>query len=126
MQRLANVAFGLLLVCVCGAAPLGERPKAKVDLSGTWEAEVELGGNTGSPTFTLKQDGEKLTGKYNGQFGEADVTGKVKDDKVEFSFPIGDMGKAVYTGTFENGTLKGTVKYGSELSGTWTAKKKSK
>ncbi len=101
----------------------GVKPSAKVNVTGVWKAKVEVGGQTGEPTFTLKQDGDKLTGKYEGTFGEQDVTGKVEGDKVEFGFST-DQGKVVYTGTVEKDAMKGEVKYG-DLSGTWTAKREA-
>ena len=36
--------------------------------------------------MTFKQDGEKLTGHYSGQLGEADLTGTVKGQDIEFKF----------------------------------------
>jgi len=42
---------------------------AATDVSGKWNARVDLGGQGGTPTFTLKQDGEKLSGKYIGCAG---------------------------------------------------------
>jgi hypothetical protein len=109
---------------LCGSgAPASDADK-KIDVTGIWNLEVDLGGNTGNPVFTFKQTGEKLTGKYKGQFGEADVTGTIKGNKIEFSFSV-DMGKAVYKGTYEKGTMKGEVNYGDQLSGTWTGKKET-
>jgi dienelactone hydrolase len=99
------------------------KSSAKVDVSGKWKAEVDVGGQTGEPTFTLKQDGEKVTGKYEGLLGEQEVTGKVTSDKVEFEFST-DQGKVVYTGTLDKDTMKGTAKY-SDLEGTWTAKREA-
>ncbi len=40
------------------------------DISGTWKVTVEIQGNTGSPTFVLKQEGEKLSGTYSGLLGK--------------------------------------------------------
>jgi hypothetical protein len=126
MKRVALVLFCLAVLCVSPSAAQkggGKRP-AKVDVTGTWKAEVDLGGNTGEPVFTFKQDGDKITGKYKGFFGEQNVTGKLTGDKIEFEFSS-DQGKAVYTGTVDKDTMKGTVKYGDELSGTWTAKREA-
>jgi hypothetical protein len=97
--------------------------KAKVDVTGTWAFEVELGGNQGSPVFTFKQDSEKLTGKYKGQFGEANLTGTIKQNKIEFSFQIENGGKVVYTGTIDKDIMKGKCDYADQASGTWTAKR---
>ncbi len=124
-----SVALVLFCLAVVDASPSaaqkgeGKRP-AKVDVTGTWKAEVEIGGNTGEPVFTFKQEGDKITGKYKGLLGEQDVTGKIKGDKIEFEFST-DQGKVVYTGTIDKDTMKGEAKYGEALSGTWTAKREA-
>lgn len=74
------------------------------DVSGAWDMEVEIGGNTGSPSFTLKQDGAKVTGKYSGAFGEADVTGTLDGNKIELRFEVAPQGDKVTL------SYKGTVK----------------
>jgi len=75
------------------------------------------------PVFTLKQEGEKITGKYKGQFGEADVTGKLKGNEIEFSFEA-QGAKITYTGTVDKDTMKGKANYADQASGEWKAKKK--
>lgn len=50
------------------------------DVSGKWTAQVDTDMGSGEPTFVLKQVGDKLTGTYSGQLGEAPVTGTVKGD----------------------------------------------
>jgi hypothetical protein len=93
------------------------------DISGKWKFEVVLDAGSGSPTFEFKQDGEKLTGMYHGQFGEAQIAGTVKGDKVEFTFG-GDAGHVTYVGTVQSATkMKGTVDYGEAGKGTFTATK---
>ncbi len=93
------------------------------DISGKWTFNVVLDAGSGSPTFEFQQKGEMLTGKYQGQFGEAPVTGTVKGDKVEFSFK-GAAGEAKYSGTLDGATkMKGTCDYGEAGKGTFTATK---
>jgi hypothetical protein len=96
------------------------------DISGNWTFDVETEMGSGSPTFTFKQDGEKLTGTYRGQLGEAPLTGKVAGDKVEFTFeisPTGEKWKVVYTGTASANTMQGTIDFGGQMSGTFKGKK---
>ena len=40
------------------------------NVTGKWKLTLETQGGTGTPTVTLKQEGEALTGTYNGRFGE--------------------------------------------------------
>jgi hypothetical protein len=123
MPKLANIAFGLMFVCVCVAGAAARGADQKIDVTGTWDVEIELNGAQGAPVFTFKQDGEKLTGKYKGQFGEEDVTGKIKGNEIEFSFTLQGAAKAVYTGTIEKDTMKGKANYADQATGDWTAKR---
>jgi hypothetical protein len=99
----------------------------KVNVTGKWLFNVETGAGSGTPTMTFTQDGEKLTGKYNGQFGDADLTGTVKGQEIAFSFNVDAQGTALtfkYTGTIENkDALKGKVEIAGLGEGTFTAKR---
>ena len=108
-------------------APAAAAPADKTDVSGAWAFQVETPAGAGSPTFTFKQEGEKLTGQYKGAFGEAPLTGTVKANKIAFTIKVQAQGQdttITYTGTVEkDGTMKGTVSLGEAGSGTWTAKR---
>jgi hypothetical protein len=100
---------------------------AKLDVSGTWAFAVETAAGSGTPTITLAQQGEKLTGTYSGQLGEAPLTGTLKGSAIEFAIDLSVQGTAlhiVYAGTAETATtMKGTVKLAELGEGTFTAKK---
>ena len=97
------------------------------DVSGKWTFQVQTDAGSGSPTFDFKQDGEKLTGTYNGTFGTAPLTGKVTGDDIEFTVDatIQDQkAKIVYKGKIEAaGKMKGSVELAGMGSGTWTGAK---
>src|ERR1700736_3817408 len=124
MARVTGYALGVALICTALATIRTARADEKTDVTGTWAFEVDLGGNGGSPTFTFKQAGEKLTGKYQGQLGEADLKGSGKGKYIKFSFEVEAGRKVVYTGTIEKDGMKGKADYGEVGSGTWTAKRK--
>jgi hypothetical protein len=112
-------------VAARAAAP--SQADSRVDVTGTWAMSVESAAGTGTPTVVLKQDGEKLTGQYSGQLGEAPLTGSVKGSAVEFSFDVSFQGTAlhiIYAGTADASSMKGTVKLGDFGEGTFTGKKK--
>jgi hypothetical protein len=93
------------------------------DISGKWTFEVVLDAGSGSPTFEFTQSGEKLTGTYHGQLGDAKLTGTVVGDKVEFTFG-GAAGTVKYSGTLDGDKkMKGTADYGEVGKGTFTATK---
>ena len=101
---------------------IGVAPLMAQDVSGTWQARVELDAGSGEPTFVFEQDGDQLSGTYQGTFGAADVTGRVEGDQVEFWFaPQGTQATSAVT--MQDTTMQGTCAYGGVGSGTWEAEK---
>jgi len=110
------------------AASAIQAADTRLDVTGTWTFQVESSAGSGTPTMTFKQDGEKLSGHYSGQLGEAPLAGTVKGTAIEFTIDISLEGNTihiVYAGAVEKDALKGTVKFGDLGEGTFTAKKKS-
>jgi hypothetical protein len=102
--------------------------QSDVNVTGEWAFTVETAQGSGTPTFIFKQDGEKLTGNYRGQFGEAPVTGTVKGADIKFTIKISAQGQELtitYTGKIETkDTMKGTAVLGELGEATWSAKRK--
>lgn len=112
----------LLALLIAMALPL-----AASDLTGVWDVTVEIAGNTGNPTITLKQEGNALSGAYKGLLGEAPVKGSVDGAKVRWEFTAemdGNKFTCVYTGVVENDIIKGKIDFGGQAEGTFTAKRK--
>ncbi len=112
----------LFILSIAAVAAFG------ADISGTWNMAVETEMGSGTPTIVLKQDGEKLSGTYNGQLGEAPLTGTVKGDTVSFWFevsPGGDKIKVTYSGKLEGAVkMKGEIDFAGMGKGTFTGAKK--
>ena len=120
--------FKILTIIVLLSASAALIAQTKVDVTGKWALEVktEAGGTT-MPSVTLKQDGEKLTGHYSSEtLGEAEVTGTVKGQQIEFGFNAEVQGFALqvrYTGTVDGNSMKGKISLGELGDGTFTGKK---
>ncbi len=97
----------------------------KIEVTGAWSVTVETEAGSGNPSFTFKQEGEKLTGRYKGLLGEADLNGTVKADKIEFSFKVSGQieGVVTYAGTTDGKTMKGKVSLAGVGEGTFSGKK---
>jgi hypothetical protein len=95
-----------------------------INVSGTWLMTVQTDAGSGSPSFVLKQDAEKITGTYTGQLGDAAVTGTLKGNVIHLEFSIqGNLIK--YDGTVTSSTeMAGKVNLAEMASGTFTGKKK--
>ena len=97
------------------------------NVTGEWAFSVTTDQGAGNPVLTFKQEGEKLTGKYAGQLGAADLTGTVKGNVIHFAFTLdvqGQQAPVTYDGTIEKNTMKGKMDIGGMVSGTFTGTKK--
>lgn len=124
MQSIARFVFVVALVVGLASTALVAQAG---NVTGDWAFSVQTDQGGGTPTITFKQDGEKLTGKYNGQLGAADLTGTVKGAAIHFTFTIdvqGQQAPVTYDGTVEKNTMKGKMDIGGMVNGTFTATKK--
>jgi hypothetical protein len=122
------MAVGGAAIVVFVATSVGAQDAAKVDVTGKWVFTVETSAGSGTPTVTLKQDGEKLTGHYSSmQLGEADLTGSVKGKEIAFTFMANVLDMQIpvsYTGTIESkDALKGKIVITGLGDGTFTGKR---
>jgi hypothetical protein len=119
-----------LVTVIAAASGAAARETQRVDISGTWSFFVEAGNTQNTPTFVVKQQGERLSGTWLRGDRRADVSGTVKGDKAVFGFEgtrDGRSFKATYRGTIESATkMSGAVEFTGALTGTgtWTAVKK--
>jgi hypothetical protein len=94
-----------------GAADLSAQ---EVDISGVWIFQVELDAGGGTPTVTIAQDGEELTGRYeSAQLGNSDMTGTIEGSEFVLTFAVSMEGLPLTV------TLNGTVEGPEELRGTF-------
>ena len=117
MKQLACV----MALCVFSIALVVSAP---ANIAGAWQFRVELEMGTGRPVVTFKQDGEKITGTYEGRYGRSNLEGTVKDNRVEFTVTMVAEGTTVtgaFSGVFESDKMSGSVEYEGAGDGTWTA-----
>lgn len=96
------------------------------DVTGTWTMMVETQAGSGSPTFTLTQKGEAITGTYKGQLGEAPVTGTLKGSDLMLEFKVDLQGQSLtvtYTGKVDGNSASGKVQLGQFAEGTFKGTK---
>lgn len=94
-----------------------------IDVTGTWNITVQTDAGSGTPTFVLKQEGEKITGTYTGQLGEAPLTGTLKGNVIHIEFAI-EGNKIMYDGTATAAEMEGKVNLADMATGTFKGKKK--
>jgi hypothetical protein len=97
------------------------------DVSGIWNLRVESPQGTANPIITLKQDGEKISGVYEGRLGEARLEGKINGRSLRFTVSLKFQDQPIlvkYTGTVEGDAMQGSVEFGDAGSGRWSAKRR--
>ena len=111
-------------LCMACVTLLSAAPAAPANIAGQWQFTVELSMGTGRPLVTFKQDGEKITGTYEGRYGKSALEGTVKENHVEFTVTVvaeGTTVSGVFTGDYEKDEMSGTVQYEGAGDGTWSA-----
>ena len=81
-----KLAVLLLAATILAAAPAFAWDTAKV--AGDWTLTIEGPNGTATPSASLKQDGENLTGTYKGRFGESPLKGTIKGNDIKFTVSI--------------------------------------
>ncbi len=117
-----------ILFVVLAALPLSA---LAADVAGTWKAEFDTQRGLQKYTFTLKQDGAKVTGKVavdnNGEKRESDLKdGKIEGDTVTFVEPLSIQGNDInitFTGKISDSGIKFTRQVGDFGSSEATAKR---
>jgi hypothetical protein len=114
--RISVVSTILISTVLLSAAP--------ADVAGQWQFTVELTMGTGKPLVTLKQDGEKITGTYEGWYGKSNLEGTVKENQIQFTVTVvaeGTTVSGVFRGTCASDRMSGDVEYEGAGDATWTA-----
>jgi len=81
LHRMARAVILVALTAVLVSA-------APANIAGQWQFTVELAVGTGRPLVTFKQDGEKITGTYEGRYGKSNLEGTVKENHIEFTVTV--------------------------------------
>jgi hypothetical protein len=132
-MRITIAALVAVLLHGAGMAAQDPKPPPKRQekpaptMTGTWAIEAHHSAGVSTPTATITQTGERLTGKYAGSYGDSELTGSIKDNK-EFTFTV-EVGteqkvRVVYSGTLDGDTIKGSLTMGEMGEGTFTGKRR--
>jgi hypothetical protein len=101
-----------------------------IDVTGTWLMSLQTPAGVGTPTLTLKQAGEIVTGSYRGQLGEAPLTGTIKGNDLVIKYTVDAQGtdiEIIYSGTVDGTNTSGKLALlpagGPAAEGTFKGKK---
>jgi hypothetical protein len=95
-------------------------------LAGKWTMTLETEQFTATPALEFAQQGDKLTGTYEGRYGKFPFTATLKGKALEFSFTMSAEGTDVlmaFKGEVATDfkSIKGTADLGGMGSATWSA-----
>jgi hypothetical protein len=130
VKRLSSLVSFAMVVCALWSLDLPAA--AAADVTGTWELTIHYPPPDGdfTATYVLRQDGEKITGTYQGLHGPADVTGTVKGNDVTLAVTVqslttvaAQLSGTLTAATTMSGTVTGT--HSSNTPMPWTAVKKT-
>ncbi len=90
---------------------------AAPNLSGNWQMSWTAGnGSQRQVTMEMKQDGNKLSGKFETERGSASLQGSLEGNQVSFSVQM-PRRQASFTGTVDGDKMSGKTEQGA----SWTA-----
>lgn len=125
-QSILLVALSVFICAVPRAASSSKIGRVE-DVGGTWDMTVEIAGGASHPSLMLQQDGERISGSYEGQLGKSSVTGTLKEKEIEFTVNLKFQDATysiVYSGTVSADLMEGTVQFSGGATGNWSAKRR--
>jgi hypothetical protein len=95
-------------------------------LTGKWAMALNMSMGQSSPLLTLKQDGEKITGTYQGRYGTFPLEGTLKGRAIAFGLTMTVESEKVemsFTGEVaaDGQSMRGEADLGQAGDGSWTA-----
>jgi hypothetical protein len=115
------------------ASPRAKAPKQlskpAMDVSGTWDVDVEYEVGTARHKLFLTAEGNRITGFHEGWAYQGDLMGEINGSEVKFrsSLPAdGNKLSYTFTGTVSEETISGDLGLGEYGRGRWRARKHSK
>jgi hypothetical protein len=97
-----------------------------VDLTGNWNFKVVTENGTGTPTVTMKQTGDSLSGTYeSARMGSLAFRGVVKGNTFTFAVNTGGGATLTFNGTIvDNDNVKGEVDFGGQGGATFSGERR--
>lgn len=97
-------------------------------LTGEWSANLMTPRGTAEYTMYLNQEGPRLTGYFQSQYGEIPLKGSVNGSDIKLSWELVDGGKTLavtMTGTVKGDAINGEADIATVGKGPFTAERSS-
>ena len=116
----ALIGAGMIMLFAMAASA------ADGSLAGAWQLEIVSPQGTRTPTMTLTQSGNQLTGTYKSTRGEVPIAGTVQGDEFALTVKIetaSDKLVVEYKGRVQGDALSGRVMMGARGEANFTGKR---
>jgi uncharacterized pyridoxal phosphate-dependent enzyme len=97
---------------------------APAAMAGTWAVTIQYACGMGEQHFTLKQDGNAVTGDQKGELYNATLHGTIHGDQLKLRSTMPVSGYAIqwtFEGAVRGSSISGSVNMGEYGPATWTA-----
>lgn len=125
-MRRFNHHAAAVIAAVAVIAPAVAIAQAAFNLTGSWRFAVVTENGTGTPSVTITQKGDTITGTYeSGRMGVLPFGGTVKDSS--FTFVINSQGGATLTfkgKILDDDHVAGAVDFGGQGSASFTGERR--
>jgi hypothetical protein len=132
LAAIAGVALGAQAPQQTPAPKPSPSPSPATTLAGKWTMSLEIPMGTATVALEFVQQGEKVTGTYEGRYGKWPLAGVLKNRVLDFAVTMNAEGTEA-TLTFRGEVsedfktiLKGQADLGGMGEGSWTAKRNEK
>jgi hypothetical protein len=125
LLRPAVVAMALSAVTIVSASSLVAQ-RLVADLTGTWNFKVVTENGTGTPSVSIRQQGDSISGTYeSGRMGTLPFKGAVKGNTFVFAVNTSGGATLTFNGTIvDNDNVAGNVDFGGQGGATFTGERK--
>lgn len=105
-------------MCVVLGGYVASANDEPANVAGTWSITARGEAGSANQTIVLKQDGNKITGTFQGPRQSGTIEGMIDGNKIVFH--VNARNALDYKGTVDGDSMKGTLS-GRGKSGEWTA-----
>jgi hypothetical protein len=100
----------------------------KLNLTGSWDVNIEFFSSTGKHALFIEQDGNWVKGFHKGDFSTRELTGSIEGDVVKLRSVDrrpGDSIMFIFSGTVSGDSFAGSIYMGEYRTATFTTKRSS-
>jgi hypothetical protein len=115
-----------LLQALLAATLLYLPASAQTDLNGEWDVTIAAPRGALEYTMFLKQEGPRVSGYFQSQYGEIPLKGGIKGDAITLSWTMPDVKDSIdcaMTGTVSGDTISGEATLGKVGKGSFRAER---